>query len=207
MEINKRKWNNYIKKKSDDGSFYVQFNVEDINKPITCLLGPNGCGKSLSIKLMTEDLHKRNIPYVHYSTSHNDIVHTSMDFDPYDLVCAFHSEGERMMDSFQKWVRIKFIPLVQKSQTIYLFIDEADSGLSLDRLLQQFEDLTVFIQKLIKEGKDIKVVVTSNSYEMCEALQSPITEYVWLPTKDIITVDDYNSLSNLYRDYFNRYYT
>ena len=208
MEINKRKWSNYISKKSNDQNYYIQFKIEDIHKPITCLLGPNGCGKSLSIRLMREELERQDVPYAYYSTSHNDIVQTSIDFDPNDLVCAFHSEGERMMDSFQKWVRTKLVTSLKENETLYIFIDEADSGLSFDRLLQQFEDLTTFIQMLIEtEHKNVKVILTSNSFEMCEALQSPLTEYVWLPTKDSIELDNYESLSNLYRDYFNRYYT
>ena len=152
----------FCKKKNEDLSHHKIISIKDISRPICLLLGPNGTGKSMSLKCMESELDKENIKYVKYSTSHNDIVHTTWDFDPNDIINAFRSEGERMCASFDKWGAQKLVPLVLKTnEPLWILLDEIDSGLSIDRILQ-----TVSIIKMIFAGEFQKIDKYNSLYHV-----------------------------------------
>ena len=175
--------------------------------PVTLFIGPNGTGKSMSLRHMKESLKRRKIDYVEYSTTHDDIVKKGSNpfsgFDPYKLACAFHSEGERMIDSFSEWADTVFVKAVLESKKpLWVFIDEADSGLSIDRLWESLRQIVNIIGwEHFDKKREIHLVATCNSYEMLEVMRSRITEIIWVPTRQKIKVKSYESFKKRYMEY------
>lgn len=196
----------FCETKKKDPNHYTQINLSDLETPITVLLGPNGTGKSMSMRLMQDECKMHNIKYASYSTSRDDIVEKSAspfgNWDVYGIACAFHSEGERMVDSFYKWANETMLRVLleDKECPVYIFIDEADSGLSLDRIIQTIRPL-VNIIKLDSKHRDIHVVFTCNSFEMYQVLTSDITTFLWVPTKEQIHIDSYEDFAYRYLEY------
>lgn len=213
------KMNDFIKKKQEDSSYYTEITINDIQKPFTILLGPNGTGKSTSLRLMKEKFKKDNIQYVMYSTSRDDVVQKGApafgNWDPYLISAAFQSEGERMCTSFYHWEETAMLKAIMtNTEPLYILIDEADSGLSYDRILESLKDLRFILKSELNKNRDIHVVMTANSYELIQGLYdnslfdevhdiSDLIDIIWLPTKLHFTkLPTYNKFIKLYRDYF-----
>lgn len=96
--------------------------------------------------------------------------------------------------------------VLSHKKELYIFIDEADSGLSIDRLKQSLEPLKFIMKEEMKKGRKIHLVATCNSYEMYEIMQSDITETIWVPTKEKIELDSYTEFKRLYEYFFDKYY-
>ena len=197
----------FCNKKLEHPDYYSEITIKMIKSPITVLLGPNGTGKSMSIKTIKYQLDKQNKQCVMYSTTNIDIVKTSApacgDWDIYGLSCAFHSEGERMCDSFFKWCNSDMLQAIMtNTDPVYIIIDEADSGLSFDRLMESILQLMTIIKMEHNKGRDIHLVITCNSYEMYECLQSDITDVIWVPTKQHIKITSYYNFKKRYIEYY-----
>ena len=207
VKIDSRKFTRFINRKTNEGDFYSEIKHKDITAPITVLLGPNGSGKSMSLKGIENDLDNNDIKYVVYATSKNDIVERSISFNPEEILYAWKSEGERMIGSFHKWAGSTFMRELKSSDApLWVLIDEADSGLSIDRLMQSFLDLIEVVKQELARGRELHIVLTANSYEMVEVLKSDITEYIWVPTKEKITIDSYEDFKAPYIRFFNLYF-
>lgn len=209
--INTTKMSRFISNKKKDGEYHREISIKDLDAPITILMGPNGTGKSMSILNMVEEIKsQKDARYVRYSTSRDDIVTTGtgpFNFDPSALAYAYASEGERMIGSFQKWANSKMLEKIMTNKDeLYVIIDEADSGLSIDRLMQSLIPLKDIIKMELAKGRKLHFVFTANSYEMLEVLQSDITEIIWVPTKEKIEIDNYEEFKSLYTYYYDRYY-
>ena len=202
------KMKKFYKDKINKPDHYTCFTLDDIKSPITVLLGPNGTGKSLSLLSMISECKNRNLDYISYSTSKNDIVSASSspfgNWDIYGISCAFHSEGERMLDSFYKWFNEKGLKSIFETypKPLYIFIDEFDSGLSIDRIIYSVKSI-MYIMKNELTRRPISLVLTSNSYELCEALVNDLTTFIWLPTKSKISFNNYKEFKDPYVDYYN----
>lgn len=208
--ININKMKRFIANKTKDTQYYRTMNIKDFTEPITILLGPNGSGKSMTLRDLEISLKEKDTRVIHYSTSNDDIVKKCsgpFNFDPMGLVYAFHSEGERMIGSFQKWSNSFMLKeILTHQEPLYVLIDEADSGLSIDRLMQSLLQLKHIISAERKKGRELYFIFTVNSYEMLEVLQSDMTEIVWVPTKEKIELDSYNEFKSLYKYYYDNYY-
>ena len=81
-------------------------------------MGPNGTGKSMSLKNIEYECNKENIICKRYSNKHNDIVQNWRDIS--DLFSAFRSEGERIIDSVEKWASRELVKdLLTNEDDIY----------------------------------------------------------------------------------------
>ena len=205
-----KKMKEFCKKKRKKSDYYTQIKWYTLFNPISILLGPNGTGKSMSIRLMEEELSKyKDIKVVSYSTSQDDTVkkHTSpMDFRPEALAAAFLSEGERMNNSFFIWIEDILLSAVLKepSKELYIFIDEADSGLSIDKINEAFRDIIFIIKEEHRRGRKIHLVLTANSYELAEIFKDEyeIASYIWVPTDEYILLGSYNRFKKRYMEYY-----
>lgn len=192
------------KKQHPDYYRVVEFN--DILTPITILLGPNGTGKTMSIMTIEHECKKNGINYIKYSNKHDDIVtKASWDWDPYKLACAFHSEGERITDSFFEWCNSEVLEqLLTNVKPIYVMIDELDSGLSYDKLHMIIHQwLSIINHELEKHPyRIVRFIFTCNSYEMLEMFDgnSKVLRY-WVPTKQIIEPRGYKEFRKYYMEY------
>lgn len=199
----------FCKKKRQTPDHYTQIKWYTLFRPIVVLLGPNGTGKSMSLHLMKEDLEKSDsVRVISYSTSLDDTVkkHTSpMDFRPEALAAAFLSEGERMNRSFFTWIDDVLLPNVLKDKKeLYIIIDEADSGLSIDKINEAFRDIIFIIKEEVKRGRKIHLVITANSYELAEVFAEDyeLCGYIWVPTNEYISLGSYNKFKKRYLEYY-----
>lgn len=197
----------FYKKKLDDPQYYTELSLKNIKEPITVLLGPNGTGKSMSLRNISLQLQLKGINFVTYTTSKDDIVQKGApafgDWDVSKIACAFSSEGERMTSSFFDWANTTMLSqIMTNDKELWLLIDEADSGLSYDRLMEQMLQIVSIISMEHKKGRAIKLVCTVNSYEMAELMQSVITDYIWVPTKEHIKLGSYYKFKKRYIEYY-----
>lgn len=209
--INLNKMRRFISSKIKDCEYHREIDVKDLEAPITILLGPNGTGKSMSTKNIEHELKsQKDAVVISYSTSNNDIVQNCMgpfSFDPEGLLYAYKSEGERMIGSFQKWANsIMLKEILTHQKDLYVIVDEADSGLSIDRLMQSLIPLKGIIRMEIEKGRKLHFIFTANSYEMLEVLQSDMTEIIWIPTKEKIEINSYEDFKLLYTYFYEKYY-
>lgn len=209
-----KKMKDFCKHKKKDPDYCTKVKLDEITSVMAVLLGPNGTGKSTSMNLMKEELDKRNIKYLSYSTRHDDIVikcSSPFRFEPAGIACAFHSEGERMTDSFLDFMEKDFLKevLENKDRELYVFIDEADSGLSLDMIYRQLLDLMYIVKEKYKRGRNVKLIISANSFELCEPFlneDNGLVEFIWTPTKEKITFNSYSEFREPYIEYFKEMY-
>lgn len=197
------------KKKRPD--HYNKIQLKDCVSVITILLGPNGTGKSMSLRLLEEECKKKKINYLKYSNEQEDIVKKAgWDWDPYKLACAFHSEGERIHDSFFEWCNSVLLKeLLTNTEDIYVMIDELDSGLSFDKIYyiakQWLSILTMEKEK--NPNRIVKFIFTANSYEMIRCFRSdPRVILFWIPSHEQIVIKNYKDFENMYMEYYKYMY-
>ena len=207
-----KKYKKFMDKKNEDWKYYSEISVSRIKKPITILLGPNGTGKSMSLRNIKHELDKSKTKYVAYSTSKDDIVQRGApafgNWDVSKIAMAFSSEGERMTSSFIDWSSNEMLQAIFQDQKspLWVLVDEADSGLSIDRLFLTLSQFITIITGEHERGRDIHAILTCNSWEMLEMfLLSSLQQYVdiiWVPTKESIRPRDYRTFKGLYLEYF-----
>lgn len=200
------KFKKFADKKFKNPDHHTIIGMDDCNEPITILLGPNGTGKSMSLLSIEADCKKRGIDCIRYSNKKNDIV-THSAFDPYKLSCAFHSEGERICDSFDYWSQTELLSnLLTHERSIYILIDELDSGLSPDKLGQELIDImhVLSLERNKHRDRDIKIIFTCNTWEMLDCFKGTNTLTYWIPTKEKIDTDKLNfeTWRNMYMEYY-----
>ena len=84
MVMLNKKMKEFCKKKLQKPDYYTEVKWYSLLQPITILLGPNGTGKSTSIKLMQQELSNTgHTNVIAYSTTQDDTVkkHTT----PFDM--------------------------------------------------------------------------------------------------------------------------
>lgn len=199
--------NKFYEKKLKDQQYYTELSINNIKAPITVLIGPNGTGKTMSLMNINRQLQLEKINFVTYSTSKDDIVQKGApafgSWDPYKLACAFTSEGERMTHSFFDWANTTMLSqIMTNDKELWLLIDEADSGLSFDRLMETIIQIVHIIVAEHEKGRKIHAIFTCNSYELFECLQSKYTDVIWVPTKQHVKIRSYYSFKKRYIDYY-----
>lgn len=195
-----------LKKKNQE--HHSELGMDYCLSPFTILIGPNGTGKTRSLLNIESECKERGIKCIKYSNKHEDIVQKAgLDWDPYKLMCAFHSEGERIDDSFYNWGNTIMIKeLLGNDDDIFILIDELDSGLSIDKLNKIIKDLCF----LIKYENDkhpkrfIYFVLTCNSFEMLDCINKHaqlMSCVYFVPTKKIMSIKTYNNFIKPFIDY------
>lgn len=217
-----QKFKRFCDKKYKDPEYYKEINPDKLTTDITILLGPNGSGKSMSFRLLESYFKNNNIECLTYSNKRNDIVDTCFNFDIRKLICAFHSEGERIKDSIYEFSGSHFVnKLLSNEKDIYVLIDELDSGLSIDSLLNIISEYiqVITLEKYKHPERTIKLVFSCNSYEMLDSFYIALDEVkndplyykgyipeislIWVPTMEYIYVSSYDAFIKRYMDYRN----
>ena len=206
--MNKR-MKEFCANKKKDPDYHTTIHYYNLFQPITLLLGPNGTGKSTSIRNMIEETKGlSNLKVISYSTTQDDIVrrkNTPFKLDPTSLAASFLSEGERMDVSFFDWmdtVMLKAI-LEDRDKDILMLIDEADSGLSIDNIIKAFCQIKFIVNEEVKRGRRIHVAITCNSYELAEYFKDfERAAYLWVPTNEYIMLGSYARFKRHYIEYY-----
>ena len=199
------KMRKFCKRKKEDPQYCNTVPLNKITKPLTILLGPNGTGKSTSIRLMREELkHNKDVKVLNYSTSRDDIVATTGEWNmsAERLFYAFTSEGERMEASFFQWVSENLSKQdLKDKRAIYILIDELDSGLSVDKLSEHAYAIISLLTKLLSKKKAY-VIVTGNSYELLDVFSNYTNKDVfWVPTGQRVSIRTYSEFKKKYLSY------
>ena len=217
-----QKFKRFCDKKYENPDYYKEINPDKLISDITILLGPNGSGKSMSFRSLESYFKNNNIKCLTYSNKRNDIVNTCFDFDIRKLISAFHSEGERIKDSIYEFSGSHFInELLSNEKDIYVLIDELDSGLSIDSLLNIISEYiqVIVLEKYKHPERTVKLVFSCNSYEMLHSFYIALDEVkndplyykgyipeinlIWVPTMEYIHISSYDDFIKRYIDYRN----
>ena len=197
----------FCKKKKEDPHYFTEITIKDIIRPITVLLGPNGSGKSMSIRLMIQELKKKGNNVISYRTGCDDLSRQN----PYNieldhLMARFMSEGESMDYSFYKWLKEVAINSIlnDRDKPLYIFIDEADSGLSIDKIYEGFFEFLIVLKEELKRGRKIYLILSANTFELAEFFVEDysIVIYLWVPTKEYISLGAYGKFKRRYVEYY-----
>lgn len=208
------KYLEFIEKKKKDFSHHVVVPESLLNSPIVILTGCNGSGKSQTLKKLDKEW-KEKYEVLSYRTSKegrskNYVNPWNSDSYSYarGLASCFESEGERMQDLFSLWADQVLLPKLCKTRDpIRVLIDEADSGLSWDKVMYSLSGISRTIVPMeLERGRDIKFIFTANSYPMIEALDSPNTKILWVPTKEEWAPKTYEEFKEPYKYYFENKY-
>lgn len=205
-----KKDRDFINKKREDSEYFSQITTKNIIRPWTVLLGPNGTGKSMSMKLLSDSLkHNKDIEVLFYGT-HKDAPSNKVqgiygDLDHDYLTAIFSSEGEGMTISFWKWLSTKlpYNELCSNTKPLWLLLDEIDSGLSSDRILYQVHQFIRVINEA-RHNRDIHIIISCNSYELLEVLHhflDDTLDILWVPSKKHIKFQSYKEFKKMYFDY------
>lgn len=202
-----KKMTQFCEKKYYDSRHYTELSKRYIEGSFTVLLGPNGTGKTLSLTHIRDQLEKDK-ELVYFLRARKDDVVTYSGFDPRKMACAFHSEGERLTDGVYFFLNETVCSnlMKNKNKTIFVILDEIDSGLSYDKLIEQIEDLKFIIEteKTVRDN-EVKFILSCNSYEMASLLKNENATFIWTPTREKIKIGSYEGFIkryNEYRDYF-----
>lgn len=204
----------FCEKKQKDAGYYTLVDKNLCMTPITLLIGPNGTGKTLSLRNIEEVLKKEGIKCIRYSNKNNDIVNCYSEFNKYaeitDLLSAFHSEGERIIDSVEKWANTHMVKnLLEHDDNIWVLFDELDSGLSIDKLYYFLDQLMSILayEKKRNPNRDVKFIFSCNSYEMLEYFKcNKNVTIILVPTGEIVDIKTYEEFKDLYLDYYKMMY-
>lgn len=199
----------FCKKKHKDLMYYNLIHRQDCKATFTVFLGPNGTGKSMSLRYIEDECKDDKTVCLHYSNKSKDIVNTCWDFDINKMINTFRSEGERVNASIFDWLNTEVLKeLLTHDKDIYMLFDELDSGLSPNRLYEIIRQWKWIIlqEKTRHPERKIYSIFACNSYELYEQIldsnQEEVTTY-WLPSKSIIKIDSYEKFKQKYMDYYN----
>lgn len=232
-------YSTFIKKKLEDPTYYNEMKLEDFKNLVNVICSPNGTGKSMTLRsiedkyshcLVNQNKYKwlfnnteeeaKPFMLLSFSSRNDDISkHALSPFSsgrPDDLSCLlqnFRSEGERIFTSFNSFCSYSVVDTLLKTkdtmEPVVILVDEMDSGLSLDNIYYSIDSFLLVIANEYKRGRNIKVVITSNSYELCEYLKDRLkskVSYYWLPTKREFKLQTYNKFKQRYMVYKQEYY-
>lgn len=188
--------NEFCKLKLNDNDYHNIITKDMLTSKVTLLLGPNGSGKSRSLKSLKNELSPNAIMFGSKKNNIVELASNPFDFNSEAIICAFHSEGEQIQDSLNYWLQQNSDFILNHDGTLYMLIDELDSGLSYDRLYIHINILLNLIKDL-----DIKLVLTCNSYEMYTGFDKDYIQSIWLPTLEYVKLDSYQDFRQLYVDF------
>lgn len=147
------------------------------NPGTTVLVGCNGIGKTTLLIQIKEQLKKENIPVIMFDNLHdggsNSRSRASFYGDFSFLATSLQSsEGENIIMNLGRFAgRIgQFVLKHKNSPEIWILIDAADSGLSVDNIV----DTKEYLFKTILDdnpNSDVYIVISANEYELARGEQ------------------------------------
>ncbi len=200
---------------------YVEHLIEekDILTDLTVLIGHNGSGKTQSLRELEHSLRLKGKEVIVFGSKKDDSLsklnlstnQQGGDIIMSKMMTAFESEGERINSSFNYWIMETLFPYFKKwrvkgtGNDCWLLLDEIDSGLSWDRIKLLVDQLTT-IQNMEKEkeGNTLKIVTTSNSYELTSILKGKGARIWSIPLNKDVT-DEINTYEDFVQLYLENY--
>ena len=148
----------------DGKSFSMGF-----NPGFTCIVGPNGTGKSTSMIQIGNYCENNSIPF--YAFDYTRITKMHELKGPGMLVRSLtSSEGENIpiwIESVIRTIGSKVREAEAFGKPCVILFDAVDSGASIDMIRYMKNDIFDMILQLeIKKGNEVYIIVSSNTFEM-----------------------------------------
>ncbi len=196
----------FCDRKKKDPEYYEVIQKRKIDMtPINILLGPNGTGKTMSLRTIEEECNDKGLVVCRFYTGGFNPVNDRY-FRPERLITAFHSEGEHLKESIEFWFGDYVIKeLLSHEKDVYILIDQIDSGMSIDKMLSFVNDMLFILNEEKKKhpNRKIRFVFTSNSYEFIDIFKNDtFVSIYWVPTKSIMKVGTYEKFRERYLEYY-----
>lgn len=160
-----------------DGENIFKKSMITFNPGVTVLVGCNGSGKTTLIRLLKENLEKKNISSISFNNLYEGGTNATslygfMGDMSFVAESVMSSEGENIVMNLGKfaskigrWVRHH-----KDEKELWIFLDACDSGLSIDNIL----DVKKYLFDVIIDDNpntDVYIVVAANAYEMANGEQ------------------------------------
>lgn len=167
----------------------------ELNSKITVLLGKNGDGKTTMMRAIEQELtHREENDFIVINddaANRGDTMHNV--FDPRHIMASrFSSEGETLINTIGTMTG-KIGAAIQTGKSVVACFDKADSGLSIDRIIEFTDFLHGFLVKDVE-----MIVISANSYELASQFRGK-AEFIWVKDKKFI------ELPENYEDYIKMY--
>lgn len=181
------------------------YNVKtlEINKGVTVLTGPNGCGKTYACKQIKDYLLDNKKQYIDIDiyTEGKTIADRFVSRGDMKSVAKYFnaSEGQRVFDTLVDVNVPKIGNFVRKLMTSkqkegYIIMDGCDSGVSIDLLMSIRELIQIILDDCADSNIDMYIILTSNNYELI-----PHYDCIWIPTMEHYSRGDEADGYNLWR--------
>lgn len=186
-----------------EGRCYKKANKIEINKGVTVLTGPNGCGKTYACKQIRDYLDENNIDYYDIDVYDSGRTISQHYLESGDMkALAKHtvaSEGQRVFDTFidnHASQLGNFVRLLndKKVKEGYIIIDGVDSGVSIDLIMSIRTLFDLIIEDCNKDNIDIYIILTANNFELCRNY-----DCIWIPTMEHYKIGDQADGYDLWR--------
>lgn len=179
---------------------YTKDKIELYPNCLTVLVGPNGAGKTTMLRQIQRQLKKEGVHYLEFDNEEkrkNDKSRAAY-HENYVLLATLmeSSEGQKIIVSINQFagqIGNYILTKLSKNDTeIWIFMDATDSGLDINNIIKIKEELfsTVLDDKRLM-GKDIYIVVTTNSYEYTTSFGKYKTDCISVKDCEHITFSDY----------------
>lgn len=153
----------------DDNKIFDRASVS-FESGVTVLVGCNGAGKTTMLRMIEDQLKKREETYLYFDNLREGNSSAMQRYGFYGdmdklatMFCS--SEGERIMIVLgEKAGQIGRLAVRNRDKDIFILFDAVDSGFSIDNICELKEFL--FDTVLEDHPKDVYIICTANSYEM-----------------------------------------
>ena len=154
-------------------NMYCKDEIE-LKPGLTVLIGCNGSGKTTLLSQIKELCRIQEIPCIGFNNIGSDasrhVMEGSLFKGDLDTVADIwsSSEGEQITIALGKFAgKIgRFVRDNIEDEPIIICIDAADSGYSIDNVIDLKEDLFKLILDDIKD-KEVYIIISANEYELC----------------------------------------
>lgn len=196
----------FCDKKKEQPDYYETIKKYQIDmSPFSVLLGPNGTGKTMSLMSIEQECKDMGLQVFRFNTAMFNPVN-DMHFRPERIITAFHSEGEHLKESIEFWFGDHVIPaLLNNDEDIYIFVDQIDSGMSIDKMKSFMNDMLYIYHAECKKhpNRRIRFIFTANSYEFVDFFKDDhLFTMFWVPTRSFIRIKSYENFKNRYLEYY-----
>lgn len=143
---------------------------------VTVLVGCNGSGKSTLLRNIKDSCHRKHVAYLFFDNLHDggsNSIESAMYNDNMNLFTSLWtaSEGEAVslnIASFANKLGYILHNDYKDAKEIWLLFDAADSGLSVDNVVELKQLFDLILQD--QQQRNVYIVIAANEYELASGM-------------------------------------